>query len=99
MLNGKDGESSGEWGDYSKIFDVAEFGYREIRVERPLRLNFQVSEERLRRLSAERAFRVASKRVSRQAFIAALRTMPDTLFTNRDEFEKVLERGHEVGGV
>jgi len=34
----------------SKIFDNEDFGYQKITVERPLRLNFQVSEERLARL-------------------------------------------------
>lgn len=98
MLNGKDGETSGEWGEFSKIFDVAEFGYREIRVERPLRLNFQVSEERLQRLSAERAF-ARLKDGEQEAFFAALRTMPDTLFTNRDEFEKVLDAAMKSAGL
>ena len=42
MLNGNSG-----WGEYSKIFDVADFAYREVRVERPLKLNFQFTAERL----------------------------------------------------
>ena len=41
----------------SKIFDTTDFGYREIRVERPLQLNFQASEERIARLHDEKAFR------------------------------------------
>ena len=36
--------------EYSKVFPTTEFGYRTIVVERPLRLNFQVSPERLARL-------------------------------------------------
>lgn len=36
-----------------KIFDNEDFGYARITVERPLRLNFQVSEERLARLEEE----------------------------------------------
>ncbi len=39
-----------EAGAYSRIFDNADFGYRTITVERPLRLNFQASPERLARL-------------------------------------------------
>ena len=39
-----------------KIFNDEEFGYWRITVERPLRLNFQVSEERLRRLGEERSW-------------------------------------------
>jgi type I restriction enzyme M protein len=41
----------------SKVFDNADFGYRKITVERPLRLNFQASPERIARLDDESAFR------------------------------------------
>ncbi len=37
-------------GDHVRIFDNADFGYRRITVERPLRLNFLVSDERLARV-------------------------------------------------
>jgi type I restriction enzyme M protein len=40
----------------SKIFDNEDFGYRKIVVERPLRLNFQASEERITRLDTISAF-------------------------------------------
>ncbi len=40
----------------SKIFPNREFGFLKITVERPLRLNFQVSEERLQRLWSQTAF-------------------------------------------
>ena len=40
----------------SKIFDNDDFGYWRITVERPLRLNFQASAERLARLDDETAF-------------------------------------------
>ncbi|MFM2431565.1 MAG: hypothetical protein RLZZ511_2778 [Cyanobacteriota bacterium] len=42
-----------EPGEAVKIFDNEDFGYRRITVERPLRLNFQVSAGRLARLQAE----------------------------------------------
>ncbi|MDF9801298.1 type I restriction enzyme M protein [Catalinimonas alkaloidigena] len=41
----------------SKIFDNREFGYLKVTVERPLRLNFQLSQERIRRLEEETAFK------------------------------------------
>jgi len=44
-----------------KIFKNADFGYRRITVERPLRLNFQISVERLKRLEDEKAFVVLAK--------------------------------------
>jgi len=37
-------------GDHVRIFDNADFGYQRIVVERPLRLNFAVTDERLARL-------------------------------------------------
>ncbi|MCZ4296636.1 type I restriction-modification system subunit M [Henriciella marina] len=40
----------------SKVFATTEFGYREVRVERPLRLRFEVTEERLETLKEEKAF-------------------------------------------
>ncbi len=40
----------------SKIFDNEDFGYSKIVVERPLRQNFQASEERIARLDQQRAF-------------------------------------------
>jgi type I restriction enzyme M protein len=41
---------------YSKIFDNDDFGYRKITVERPLRLNFKASPERIERLKEQNAF-------------------------------------------
>jgi type I restriction enzyme M protein len=41
----------------SKIFDNADFGFHKITVERPLRLNFQASPERMARLEEENAFK------------------------------------------
>jgi type I restriction enzyme M protein len=43
-------------GENSKIFSTDDFGYRKITVERPLRLNFQTSSERIERLKQEKAF-------------------------------------------
>ena len=45
-----------EENEYSKIFPTTHFGFRKITVERPLRLNFQASPERLARLEDESAF-------------------------------------------
>ena len=40
----------------SKVFDTVAFGFHKITVERPLRLNFQVTAERVTRLESERGF-------------------------------------------
>ena len=41
---------------YSKVFDTTDFGYRKITVERPLRLNFQITPDRIERLKAATPF-------------------------------------------
>ena len=46
-----------EESETSKIFDNAEFGYQRITVERPLRLNFAVTAERIEALKEASAFR------------------------------------------
>lgn len=84
FLNGESGE-----GDVSRIFDTADFGYREIRVERPLKLKFSVDTERLDRLSDQKAF--AKLEEDEQSEIRfALKSIGDKLFTNRAEFDKAL---------
>ncbi|HUQ92325.1 MAG TPA: class I SAM-dependent DNA methyltransferase [Bryobacteraceae bacterium] len=45
-----------EEGPYSKIFDTSDFGYRKITVERPLRLNFQTTPERMERVKFQPGF-------------------------------------------
>ena len=45
-------------GEHVKIFDKADFGYRRITVERPLRLNFAVNDERLERVQDAAPFRL-----------------------------------------
>lgn len=53
-----DFQHDGKSGDAicSKIFDNREFGFLKVTVERPLKLNFQVSPERIEKLKLENAF-------------------------------------------
>src|SRR5204862_15319 len=46
-----------EEGEHVKIFPTTHFGFRKITVERPLRLSFQATPERVARLAEESAFR------------------------------------------
>lgn len=57
----------------SKIFDNRDFGYLKITVERPLKLNFQASAERIARLAGETAFAKLAESMKRKdsAAIAA----------------------------
>lgn len=93
FLNGESGES-----EVSKIFDTTDFGYREIRVERPLRLNFQASEERIARLADEKAFQKLSEDEQDEIEVALL-GLGDTLWRNRDAFEKALSKALKADGV
>ena len=93
FLNGNSGVS-----DVSKIFNTADFGYREIRVERPLRLNFQASQDRITRLADEKPFQKLGDD-ERSEIETALRGIGDKLFTNRDAFEKALAKALKGAGV
>lgn len=93
FLNGDSGE-----GDVSRIFDTADFGYREIRVERPLKLNFQVSPERLARLADQKPY-ARQDEADRAVIEAALQTIGDQLFTNREAFEKALSKALKAKGL
>ncbi|MXY90589.1 MAG: SAM-dependent DNA methyltransferase [Gammaproteobacteria bacterium] len=93
FLNGESDDS-----EVSKVFDTTDFGYREIRVERPLKLNFQISDKRLARLAAQKPFAKLDD-AERAAVEAALRTIGGQLFTNRDVFEKVLTKSLKEAGV
>ncbi len=46
-----------EEGEHCRIYPTTHFGYRKITVERPLKLNFQASPERIARLDSENAFK------------------------------------------
>ncbi|MES9994004.1 MAG: class I SAM-dependent DNA methyltransferase [Candidatus Thiodiazotropha sp.] len=92
-LNGDSGES-----EVSKIFDAADFGYREIRVERPLKLNCLANEERIAQLDDEKAFKKLFEN-DREAITAVLRGIGDELFTSRDEFVKTLNKALKVAGI
>ena len=52
----KENDECGMMSDYVRIFDNEAFGYQRITVERPLRLNFKVDEERISRLEETKAF-------------------------------------------
>jgi len=96
----------------SKIFDNQDFGYWRITVERPLRLNFQATEERLKRLETESAFvnlAVSKKRggaalaeieagkaLQKSIKTGLLQGLGKTLYKNRDEFEKALNQALEA---
>jgi len=75
----------------SKIFPNDAFGYRRITVERPLRLNFQTSEERIARITEEKAIQKMPTG-EQEKILAACRAMDsNTLYQNRPKFQKLLK--------
>ena len=91
----------------SRVYPTTHFGFRKITVERPLRLDFQASPERIARLGDERAFvnlavsrkkgpaKAADEAAGREqqaAIRALLRGLPDKLFLDRAVFEDELTR-------
>ncbi|MFV0453863.1 MAG: class I SAM-dependent DNA methyltransferase, partial [Pseudomonas sp.] len=83
----------------SKIFPVEAFGYRRITVERPLRLNFQTSAERIDKVLEEKAIEKLEA-PARQRLIEALQSMDASLLhRNREQFSKLLKKtlsGHDA---
>lgn len=102
-------------GDQCKIFDATHFGYRKITVERPLRLNFQVSPERVAKLNEQTAFKnlaISKKkhvkektkeeeegRKKQAAIVAMLQTLPTMLVKDRALFIQELDKAEEKAGV
>ncbi|HFK1730804.1 type I restriction-modification system subunit M [Bacillus pacificus] len=94
-------------GEHVKIFDKEDFGYQKITVERPLRLNFLISEERIQRVAEQKAFENLAKskkkgdtglaeieagKALQEKIIAVLRGLEsEQLFKNREEFIKLLK--------
>jgi type I restriction enzyme M protein len=104
-----------EENEYSKIFPTTHFGFRKITVERPLRLNFKASPERLTRLEDESAFQnlavskkrdawaksveEADGRALQQAIREMVATLPEALFQDRDAFLKAFHQVAKQAGL
>jgi type I restriction enzyme M protein len=83
-------------GEHCKIFANEDFGYRKITVERPLRLNFQASAERIERLQEQKAFQ---KRTDQDEVLAMLQAMPGELLQERPAFEAALKSAARAAGL
>ena len=96
-----DGDGKEEERIVSRIYPTTRFGYRRITVERPLRLSFQASPERIARLKEQRGFQNLAKarkwgdagareeaegRARQQSILAFLEGLPDTLYQDRKLF-------------
>jgi type I restriction enzyme M protein len=104
-----------EESEHVKIYPTTHFGYRQTTVERPLRLNFQASPERIERVKAERAFQKLAESKKKDPAVRAqeealgekeqarilemLAALPDTLFKDRPSFETALKKAADEHGV
>ncbi len=76
--------------DRVKIFDNVDFGYQRITIERPLKRNFQVCEDRIEILKSARSF-VRLPQEQQQRVLEVLATLEsDCQYKNRDEFIGIL---------
>lgn len=98
-------------GEYCKIFPNKYFGYMRVTVERPLRLNFQVSKERIERIKQETGFfnLVKSKKKGKEGLkeieegeklqkqiLSVLASMDaNTIYKNRTKFVEAIEKKME----
>jgi type I restriction enzyme M protein len=101
-------------GEDSRIFPTEHFGFRKITVERPLRLNFEATPERIARLEDERGFQAlaqskkkgaagakeqAEGRAEQEAIRKLVGALPATLSKDRDAFTSLLDGAARRAGV
>lgn len=107
--------SAYEESENSKILKTTDFGYRRIQVERPLRLNFENSEERLALLEDIKAFanlatskkrdpeakakEVAEGKALQAQILDTLRSLPTGLLKDAEVFEKHLKKAFKVAEI
>ena len=102
-------------GPHVKIFDSIDFGYREIRVQRPLKLRFEINTESLARLAERSAFAnlgVSKKKTAadkkreeveglalRDAVLNVLQTLSGKTYMNRDKFISAVEEAFKKADI
>ncbi len=94
MLNG-----GSEHSDVSKIFDTTAFGFREIRVERPLRLRFETNEEIMAVLASAKPVEKLDE-ADRAGLLAAVEAAcGDAPIMDRVVFRKALLEASKKTGI
>lgn len=83
--------------EFSKLLPNSAFGYTTITIERPLKLNFQVSPERLAFLTNQ----LATKKLDAEFPVLerALRSVGDKLFLDRNEFQKAISKALKAHSI
>ena len=98
----------------SRVFPTTHFGFRKVTVERPLRLNFQASPERIGRLEEEKGFEALATSRKRgyaaaqeeaqglrlqKSLLDLLNGLPKTIVTDRKAFEDILDAAAKKAGL
>jgi len=102
-------------GEFSRIFPSTYLGYRKITVDRPLKLNFRSSAERIERLKDERSFQqlaISKKKdaaIAREeekegrklqdAILEMLKKLPAIMYKDRASFKKELDKVFKNAGI
>ncbi|MBF0231521.1 MAG: SAM-dependent DNA methyltransferase [Desulfamplus sp.] len=101
-------------GKTCKIFKNTDFAFRQITIERPLRLNFQVSPERIETVKTQSAFanlatskkkgdkglaEIEEGKQLQEKIILVLEQFDQTLYRNRDTFLKVFDSQFKQAGI
>ena len=98
----------------SRVFPTTHFGFRKVTVERPLRLNFQASPERIGRLEEEKGFEALTTSRKRgyaaaqeeaqglrlqKSLLDLLNGLPKTIVADRKAFEDILDAAAKKAGL
>lgn len=102
-------------GEYVKIFDNEDFGYYKITIERPLRLNFQINDERIEKVVKDKVFQslatskkkgendlaeIEAGKIAQTRIIEILLNMKSkTIYKNREEFIKILKAAFKKADI
>jgi len=102
-------------GEYVKIFDNEDFGYQKITVERPLRLNFKIDEERIARVTEQKAFQnlatskkkgenglaeIEKGKQTQAKIIEVLQSLAsEEVYKNREDITKMLKEVFKQAGL
>ncbi|MFP9190799.1 N-6 DNA methylase [Natrialbaceae archaeon A-CW1-1] len=83
----------------SKVLNNEEFGYRRIVIDRPLRMSFQATEERIESLHDERAFTNRDEETQEAVKEALYSLDSETVWMDRDEFMDEVELAFNMHSV
>lgn len=87
-----------EDGEQSKIFRIEDFLYRTITVERPLKLNWQATPQRINTVFEAKAVQKLNETDAAALRAALDRLGTDTVWKNRSKFQKVLKDAAKAEG-